>query len=181
MSSIIPQQTGLVKGNLAKHEATVFIRSNLSSLQRKAWNVLTNNALNEGIDQENHSVPLEALRYAIGYTSRDTQKFRASLKELTRATIEWIRQDPNGDIEVDEEWGACSFLAQVTVSSGEVRYCYAPFLKEQLKRTKVYAQINMMAQRELPKGRSQSHYEICVRYRPNLEKKFPGLTPKLVY
>ena len=165
----------LAGGHFKKHLATVFIRGTLSSLGRKFWNGLTRNAFFELQKKEEHTCPVSVLCESAGFNSNDIKAIRETLKSLTSTPIEWISEGEGGEIQTNEEWGACSFLSQAKIRNGVIHYAYAPFLREQLAHPETYSRINLAAQRNLSRGRCQTLYEITSRYRVN--GKFPGKTP----
>lgn len=166
----------LQEGHLKKHIATVFIRGNLSSLERKLWNILTKNAYPRLSEEDRYEIPVSVLLRAANIHGNDRRILKPALIKLRQTSIHWIRQSKTGQIEVDADWAEFGFLSFVMVRDGMVYYEYTKFVREQLQDPSVYARIHLESQSKLPRGRALALYEITARYRPNKAKGFRGLT-----
>lgn len=164
----------MVKKPFKKHQATIFMRGNLSSLDRKLWNLVTKNAFFELGKKQRHTVDLDVLCEAAGYDSKDLKPIKAAFETLTTTSISWIRQDDEGGIVEDEEWVTTSFLSGAKIKGKTITYEYSSFLSERLAEPEMYARINLTSQKNLSKGRSLPLYEITAAYREN--GSFPGKT-----
>ena len=150
------------------------MRANLSSLERKLWNLATKNAFFELGKERKHTVDLDVLCEAAGYDSKDFKPIKQAFETLTATSISWIRQLDDGSVEEDKEWVATSFLAGAKISGKTLTYEYSSFLTERLAEPEMYARINLTSQKNLSKGRSLPLYEITASFREN--GKFPGKT-----
>lgn len=168
----------LARGHFNKHVATIYVRPTLSSFERKLWNLLTRNAYPNLASKEEFHLPLEVLKKAAGIKTRDTKLINDALKKIQLTPIEWIKIKEDGEVETDGDWVQFTFLSSVGMVDGEIHYTYSPPLRSQLRDPEVYARINLEAQKNLPKGRALTLYEITSRYRPNPQRGFEGLTPK---
>lgn len=150
------------------------MRTNLSALERKLWNLVTKNAFFELGKERKHTVDLDVLCEAAGYDSKDLNPIKRAFEKLTATSISWIRQLDDGSVEEDKEWVATSFLAGAKITGKTLTYEYSSFLTERLAEPEMYARINLSSQKNLSKGRSLPLYEITATFREN--GKFPGKT-----
>jgi len=164
----------MVKKPFKKHQATIFMRGNLSPLERKLWNLVTKNAFFELGKARKHTVDLDVLCEAAGYDSKDLAPIKSAFEKLSTTSISWIRQSETGAVEEDEEWVTTSFLAGAKIRGKTVTYEYSSFLSERLAEPEMYARINLTSQKNLSKGRSLPLYEITAAFRENGD--FPGKT-----
>ena len=164
----------MVKKPFKKHHATIFMRGNLSTLERKFWNLATKNAYFELGKVRKHTVDLDVLCEAAGYDSKDLNPVKEAFEKLTATSISWIRQLDDGSVEEDQEWVATSFLAGAKIRGKTLTYEYSSFLTDRLAEPEMYARINLTSQKNLSKGRSLPLYEITASFREN--GKFPGKT-----
>ena len=173
-SSALVTVPRLQEGHLKKHIATVFIQGNLTSLERKLWNLLTKNAYPRLKAYERHEIPVSVLLRAANIQGNDRRFLKPALINLRQTSIHWIRQSKSGAVEVDADWAEFGFLSFVMVRDGMVYYEYTKFICDQLQDPSIYARIHLESQSKLPKGRALALYEITARYRPNKAKGFQG-------
>ena len=94
---------------LIKASPAIQIQSNISLLQRRAWNVLLANAYNELPNKEIHSISVGELAAKLGFKDKHSNQhyLKAALRALRSCEVEW-----NMLAKDKEEWGRCGFVSR---------------------------------------------------------------------
>src|SRR5687767_6458511 len=83
-----------------KHSAAIQIESNITLLQRRAWNVLLKNSYNKLPSEEQHSIVVQALMQTLEYESHNQDYLKEALEALVSCKVKWNVLDKDG-----HEWG----------------------------------------------------------------------------
>ena len=132
---------------LLKHLAAVHSSSSLTTMQRKAYNILLKNALKNIGEDRVHSISIKDLKEALGWSekSNTNDDLKESLKGIGREQVEW------NILEKDRKnkWTAATLLADVSIKDGNIFYSFALSLQSILASPNIYARLNMEVQKLL--------------------------------
>jgi hypothetical protein len=148
------------KKEVIKHSAAIHIGSNITLLQRRAWNVLLANAYDELPAEEEHRIRVHDLMRVLEFDSKNEDYLKEALKALTTCGVEWNVLDKDGE----EEWGATTLLAQAKIQRGTCTYAYSPELRRRLHNPRIYARISLSMQNKFDSKHAQALWEACVDY-----------------
>src|SRR2546428_1758062 len=85
---------------VVKHSAAIHIQSNITLLQRRAWNVLLANAYDELPTQDEYNIKLKDLTYTLEFDSKKDEYLKEALRALTTCAVEWNIFGKDGE----QEW-----------------------------------------------------------------------------
>ena len=156
-----------------KHSAAVHIQSNITLLQRRAWNVLLANAYDDLPTQDEYSVRIKELTRVLEFDSKKEDYLKEALRALTTCAVEWNVLGKDGD----NEWGVTTLLAQAKIRNGICTYAYSPELRRRLHNPRMYARISLSMQNKFESKHAQALWEVCVDYLD--ETRNTGETPFL--
>lgn len=132
---------------LVKHLAAVHSSSSLTTMQRKAYNILLKNALKNIGEDRVHTISIKDLKEALGWSekSNTNDDLKESLKGIGREQVEW------NILEKDRKnkWTAATLLADVSIKDGNIFYSFALSLQSVLASPNIYAKLNMEVQKLL--------------------------------
>ena len=150
----------LERDEFIKASPAIQIQSNLTHLQRRAWNVLLANAYNELPNKEIHRVSVAELGEKLGFESKNQEYLQDVLKSLAECTVEWniLRKDKKGG------WGVASLLASAEIKDGICTYAFAPHLRMKLYNPRVYAKLNLSLQNRFTRRHALILWEVCFDY-----------------
>jgi hypothetical protein len=143
-----------------KHSAAIQISSNITLLQRRAWNVLLANAYNELPTHEKHSIQVANLIRVLDFESKNDAYLKDAIRALVSCQVEWniLRKDGKN------QWGVAGLLASAVIENGICEYAYSPHLRERLHNPTMYARISLSLQNRFNSKHAQSLWEICSDY-----------------
>jgi hypothetical protein len=159
------------KREVIKHSAAIHIQSNITLLQRRAWNVLLANAYDELVTSDEHAITIKDLVQILEFDSKKDEYLQEALRALTTCAVEWDLLGKDGE----KEWGVTTLLAQAKVRDGVCIYAYSPELRRRLHNPRMYARISLSMQNKFESKHAQTLWEVCVDYLD--ETRNSGETP----
>jgi hypothetical protein len=159
------------KREVIKHSAAIHIQSNITLLQRRAWNVLLANAYDELPFQDEYGIKLKELSHVLEFDSKKEDYLKEALRALTTCAVEWDVLGKDGE----QEWGITTLLAQAKIRNGTCTYAYSPELRRRLHNPRMYARISLSMQNKFESKHAQALWEVCVDYLD--ESRNSGETP----
>ena len=132
----------------------------ITSLGRKAYNVLLYEAQDQGLDKDVFRVPLDRVVRGVDFDSNDHALIKKHLRAMVSTTVEW--QSPTtGE---GTTWNVSGLLAHARLSKirGQVwvEWSYAVNLKQELLQPTVFARLSLEIISQL-----RSHAGIALRQR----------------
>ncbi len=143
-----------------KASPAIQIQSQISLLQRRAWNVLLANAYNELPDKDIHSVSVAELAAKLRFGDGNQEYLKNVLRSIVDCKVEWnvLRKDKK------EEWGVASLLAEVRIRDGICFYQFPHMLRLKLHNPRIYAKLNLHLQNRFKSRYALVLWEICFDY-----------------
>ncbi len=137
----------------------------ITSLGRKAYNVLLHEAQEAGLERDVFRAPLERIVKGIDFDSNDHALIKKHLRAMVSTTVEW--QSPTAGEGSD--WNVSGLLAhaKLTKERGQVwvEWSYAVNLKQELLEPTVFAKLKLEILSQLRSHAGIALYEICTRYK----------------
>ena len=150
-----------VRKILNKPRFTIQIGTKLSLFQKKAWNILSYNALKNGMDSESFTITISEFSTLLGVNEKNHSRLQEILRDIVYCPVEWEILNPN---KRRSTWVATTLLSHVIVEDSVIHYSYASILKEVLKNPEIYAKIDLLIQKKFVSKHSLSLWEICLDY-----------------
>ena len=143
-----------------KASPAIQIESQITHLQRRAWNVLLANAYNELPNKDIHRVSVAELAKKLGFNSHNEDYLKETLEALVDCTVKWniLGKDKK------EEWGVASLLAEARIRDGICTYAYPPYLRTRLYNPRIYTKLNLRLQNEFKSQYALILWEVCFDY-----------------
>ena len=154
-----------------KHSAAIHIESQITLLQRRAWNVLLANAYDDLPTQEKHQVKVQDLMQALDFDSKNEEYLKEALVALMGCVVQWNLLGKDGG----PVWGAASLLAEAEIKNGICTYAYGPTFRERLHNPRMYARLSLRIQNRFHSKHAQALWEVCSDYLD--ESRKAGETP----
>jgi hypothetical protein len=137
----------------------------ITSLGRKAYNVLLYEAQDQGLEKDVYRVPLDRVVKGVDFDSNDHALIKKHLRAMVSTTVEW--QSPTtGE---GATWNVSGLLAhaRLTKERGQVwvEWSYAINLKQELLEPTVFARLKLEIISQLRSHAGIALYEICTRYK----------------
>ena len=150
----------LERDEFIKASPAIQIRSNITHLQRRAWNVLLANAYDELPHKDIHRVSVAELAEKLGFDSKNHEHLKEALKALVDHTVEWniLGKDK------EQVWGVASLLASAEIENGICTYGFAPHLRYKLYNPRIYTKLNLRLQNRFMSRYALILWEICFDY-----------------
>ena len=150
----------LERDEFIKASPAIQIQSNLSHLQRRAWNVLLANAYDELPNKEMHRVSVVELAEKLGFNSGNQDYLKETLEALVDCTVQWniLGKDKK------QIWGVAALLASAEIKDGICIYAFAPPLRMKLYNPRVYAKLNLRLQNRFTRRHTLILWEVCFDY-----------------
>ena len=154
-----------------KASPAIQIQSNISHLQRRAWNVLLANAYNELPHADTHHVNVVDFAAKLGFNSKNEDYLKDTLEALVDCTVKWnlLGKDKK------QEWGVASLLASAQIKDGICSYEFPKLLRLKLHNPRVYAKLNLRLQNRFKSRYALILWEVCFDYFDRDREK--GQTP----
>ena len=137
----------------------------ITSLGRKAYNVLLHEAQEAGLERDVFRAPLERIVKGIDFDSNDHALIKKHLRAMVSTTVEW--QSPTSGEGSD--WNVSGLLAHAKLSKERgqvwVEWSYAVNLKQELLEPTVFARLKLEILSQLRSHAGIALYEICTRYK----------------
>ena len=143
-----------------KASPAIQIQSQISLLQRRAWNVLLANAYNELPDKDIHSVSMVELAAKLGFDSGNQAYLKEMLRSLRSCEVEWNLLNKDNK----QVWGVASLLASAEIKDGICTYGFAPHLRQKLHNPRIYAKLNLRLQNRFKGQYALVLWEVCFDY-----------------
>ena len=159
------------KKEVIKHSAAIQIRSSITLLQRRAWNVLLYNAYNELPTAAGHYISVLDLARVLEYDSHNHEYLKEALRALVTCGVEWNLLGKDGA----EAWGVTTLLAHAEIEHGVCSYSYSLPLRQRLHNPSMYARLDLNLQNRFESKHAHALWELCVDYLGN--KREYGETP----
>ena len=150
----------LTRDEFIKASPAIQIQSNLTHLQRRAWNVLLANAYEELPHKDIHCVSVIDLAEKLGFNSGNQEYLKEVLRSLAECTVEWNILGKSKD----KEWGVASLLASARITNGICTYAFAPHLRLKLYNPRIYAKLNLRLQNRFTHRYALILWEVCFDY-----------------
>lgn len=143
-----------------KASPAIQIQGNITHLQRRVWNVLLANAYDELPNKDIHRVSVSEMAAKLGFSSRNQEHLKETLKALVDFTVEWnvLGKDKK------QVWGVASLLASAEVENGICTYGFAPHLRYKLYNPRIYTKLNLRLQNRFTDRHALILWEICFDY-----------------
>ncbi|NDY93623.1 RepB family plasmid replication initiator protein [Ideonella livida] len=137
----------------------------ITSLGRKAYNVLLFMAQDQGLDKDVFRAPLDRVVKGVDFDSHDHELIKKHLRAMVSTTVEW--QSPTtGE---GAAWNVSGLLAHARIAKERgqvwVEWSYAVNLKQELLEPTVFARLKLEVISQLRSHAGISLYEICTRYK----------------
>lgn len=137
----------------------------ITSLGRKAYNVLLYHAQDQGLDKDVFRAPLDTVIKGVDFDSNDHALIKKHLRTMVSTTVEW--QSPTtGE---GASWNVSGLLAHARLSKERgqvwVEWSYAVNLKQELLQPTVFARLRLEIVSQLRSHAGVALYEICTRYK----------------
>ncbi|HSI49700.1 MAG TPA: replication initiation protein [Ideonella sp.] len=137
----------------------------ITSLGRKAYNVLLYEAQEQGLDKDVFRIPLERVVRGVDFDSNDHALIKKHLRAMVSTTVEW--QSPTtGE---GTAWNVSGLLAHARLAKERgqvwVEWSYAVNLKQELLEPTVFARLKLEVISQLRSHAGIALYEICTRYK----------------
>lgn len=137
----------------------------ITTLGRKAYNVLLYQAQEQGLDKDLFQAPLEAVITGVDFDSHDQALIKKHLRAMVSTTVEW--QSPTkGE---GGSWNVSGLLAHARLfkqrGQSWVEWSYAVNLKQELLAPTVFARLRLEVISQLRTHAGVALYEICTRYK----------------
>jgi len=137
----------------------------ITSLGRKAYNVLLYEAQEQGLDKDVFRIPLERVVRGVDFDSNDHALIKKHLRAMVSTTVEW--QSPTtGE---GAAWNVSGLLAHARLAKERgqvwVEWSYAVNLKQELLEPTVFARLKLEVISQLRSHAGIALYEICTRYK----------------
>ena len=154
-----------------KASPAIQIQSDISHLQRRAWNVLLANAYNELPYTDTHHVNVVDFAAKLGFNSKNEDYLKETLEALVDCTVKWnlLGKDKK------QEWGVASLLASAQIKDGICSYEFPKPLRLKLHNPRVYAKLNLRLQSRFKSRYALILWEVCFDYFDRDREK--GQTP----
>ena len=143
-----------------KASPAIQIQSNISLLQRRAWNVLLANAYNELPEKDIHTVNMVELAAKLRFGDGNQEYLKEMLRALVDCTVEWNVLGKDNK----QEWGVASLLANAKIRDGICTYSFAPELRYKLYNPRMYAKLNLRLQNQFTSKYALVLWEVCFDY-----------------
>ena len=150
----------LDRDEFIKASPAIQIQSNLTHLQRRAWNILLANAYDELPHKDIHRVSVIELAEKLGFNSGNQEYLKDVLRSLAECTVEWNILGKSKD----KEWGVASLLASARITNGICTYAFAPHLRLKLYNPRIYAKLNLRLQNQFTHRYALILWEVCFDY-----------------
>ena len=143
-----------------KASPAIQIQSDISLLQRRAWNVLLANAYNELPNTDIYHVSIAELARKLGFDSKNEEYLKETLEALVDCTVKWnlLNKDKK------EVWGIASLLGSAEIENGICTYSFAAHLRLKLHNPRVYAKLNLRLQNQFKSRYALVLWEVCFDY-----------------
>ena len=150
----------LERDEFVKASPAIQIRGSITHLQRRVWNVLLANAYDELPNKDIHRVSIAELAAKLGFSSRNQEHLKETLKTLVDFTVEWnvLGKDKK------QVWGVASLLASAEIENGICTYGFAPHLRYKLYNPRIYTKLNLRLQNRFTDRHALILWEICFDY-----------------
>lgn len=137
----------------------------ITTLGRKAYNVLLFQAQEQGLEHEVFQAPLERVITGVDFDSNDQELIKKHLRAMVSTTVEW--QSPTkGE---GGSWNVSGLLAHARLykerGQAWVEWSYALNLKQELLEPTVFARLRLEVISQLRTHAGVALYEICTRYK----------------
>lgn len=159
--SMKPSQGNNNVSILSKPNPAIMSVSNLSRKEKLYANVCLANAQSTLGKQRVHSIPLADFRELSGYNRKDYAELKRTFANLMSKIVHI------GKLEDDDSpWKAMSWLAEVSIENGLLRYEYSTSMETVLQEFARlgYTRLDILIQKELRSKHSLDLYEIGKRY-----------------
>ncbi|WP_210811631.1 replication initiation protein [Ideonella paludis] len=137
----------------------------ITTLGRKAYNVLLHNAQIAGLEQDVFKIPLEQVVKGVDFGSNDHALIKKYLRAMVSTTVEW--QSPTSG--EGNSWNVSGLLAHARLYKERnqvwLEYSYAVNLKQELLDPTVFARLKLEVVSQLRTHAGIALYEICTRYK----------------
>ena len=143
------------------HSSAIHIENKVGLKARLAWFYLLYKSFPFLNSQSYFTVTIGELKKAIGYTSKNNNGLKDSLRELSRTEIEWDIFGKDG-----HEWGITHLLSdcRIKTDSNIILYEYSSSIKEKLNNPEMYVKINLLVSKNFKSKHSLAIYCLALDY-----------------
>ena len=143
-----------------KASPAIHIQSQITHLQRRAWNVLLANAYNDLPNKDIHRVSVTELAKSLGFNSHNEEYLKETLEALVDCTVKWNVLDK----DKKQKWGVASLLASAEIENGICTYSFAAHLRYKLYNPRIYSKLNLRLQNRFTSRYALILWEVCFDY-----------------
>lgn len=156
--------------NLVRKSAgAVYIKNDISCLQRKVWTILLCNAFNELSDNSvlSHNIRVRDLMDLAGLAnSKNVGYVKEAIETMVTTKLTWnLVDEPTSGRKGKNEWGVSTALASAIIVDGMCSYSYSHHLREKLNNPEFYASINLLMYKQFSGKAAIALYEIITLHR----------------
>ncbi len=137
----------------------------ITTLGRKAYNVMLNIAQSQGVEKESYRAPLSEIVSGIDYGSNDIELIKKHLKAMATTIVEW-NSPTTGE---GTKWTVCALISHATIvkeaNQNFIEWGYAQPLRQELLSPSVFAKLSIGMLSQMHTHAGIVLYEICTRYK----------------
>jgi plasmid replication initiation protein len=137
----------------------------ITTLGRKAYNVMLNIAQAQGVEKESYRAPLAEIVSGIDYGSNDIELIKKHLKAMATTIVEW-NSPTTGE---GTKWTVCALISHATIvkesNQNFLEWGYAQPLRQELLLPSVFSKLSIRMLSQMHTHAGIVLYEICTRYK----------------
>lgn len=138
----------------------------ITTLGRKAYNVMLNIAQSQGAEKESYRAPLSEIVTGIDFTSHNIELVKKHLRAMATTIVEW--NSPTTD--EGEKWTVCALISHATIvrdknNQNFIEWGYAQPLRRELLSPSVFSKLSLSMLSQMHTHAGIVLYEICTRYK----------------
>ena len=137
----------------------------ITTLGRKAYNVMLNIAQSQGVEKDSYRAPLSEIVSGIDYGSNDIELIKKHLKAMATTVVEW-NSPTTGE---GTQWTVCALISHATIvkekNQNFLEWGYALPLRQELLSPAVFSKLSIGMLSQMHTHAGIVLYEICTRYK----------------
>ncbi len=137
----------------------------ITTLGRKAYNVMLSIAQTQGIEKESYRAPLAEIVSGIDYGSHDLELIKKHLRAMASTIVEWNSPTTGEGLK----WAVCSLISHASIvkksNQNFLEWSYAQPLRQELLAPAVFSKLSLGMLSQMHTHAGIVLYEICTRYK----------------
>jgi len=159
-----------IECSISKTNCSIQIsNSKISLIERKCFNILLLNAIDELKTKDTYSIRIADLQHMFGFNY--SKEIQECCKNLVQSTLKFSEFDEQGK----ESWTLMPLLASAKISEGYLFYSFCSDLQNKLSDMGFFDRINLTIQNRFKNKYTLELYELCMSHYN--KKKGGGCTP----